>query len=102
MWLILLIFKRIWQNQSGLTNYNQNWEDEVEHYSNIFKSQEEINAEIKEIKEQRCFIWWWTLSFLPTNPAQINDRSEMLKKSPSVEQCKVCITSSDYLEILSC
>jgi type I restriction enzyme R subunit len=44
------------QNQSDYFNELQSeLGDEMEYYSNIFKSQEEINAEIKEIKVC-CFI----------------------------------------------
>ena len=53
--------------------------DEMEHYSNIFKSQEEINTEIAEIKEVLFRYDTWNAEIFSQQISQINDRSEILK-----------------------
>ena len=53
--------------------------DEMEHYSNIFKSQEEINAEIQEIKEVLFHFDTKNTEVFSQQITQIRDRAEMLK-----------------------
>ncbi|KYG85251.1 restriction endonuclease subunit R [Roseivirga seohaensis] len=62
--------------------------DEIEHYSNLFKSKEEIESDIEEIKD--------TLFYFDTNNAeafsrqinQINDRQEMLNIAKALNTAK--------------
>ncbi|MBI1838662.1 MAG: type I restriction endonuclease subunit R, partial [Flavobacteriia bacterium] len=53
--------------------------DEMEHYSNIFKSQEEINEEIKEIKDVLFPYDTKNSEIFSQQINEIKDRSEMLK-----------------------
>ncbi|MDQ3190452.1 MAG: type I restriction endonuclease [Bacteroidota bacterium] len=53
--------------------------DEMEHYSNIFKSQEEINEEIREIKEVLFHFDTKNAEIFSQQITQIKDRGEMLK-----------------------
>jgi type I restriction enzyme R subunit len=51
----------------------------MQHYSNIFKSQEEITAEIQEIKEVLFHFNTMNAEIFSQQITQINDRSEILK-----------------------
>lgn len=53
--------------------------DEMEHYSNIFKSQEEINEEIREIKDVLFPFDTKNAELFSQQITQIKDRGEMLK-----------------------
>jgi type I restriction enzyme R subunit len=66
-------------NQDYFNELQSELGDEMEHYSNIFKSQEEINAEIKEIKEVLFHFDTMNAEVFSQQITQINDRSEMLK-----------------------
>ncbi|MEZ7507269.1 type I restriction endonuclease subunit R [Flavobacterium sp. Arc2] len=66
-------------NQDYFNELQSELGDEMEHYSNIFKSQEEINAEIKEIKEVLFHFNTMNAEVFSQQITQINDRSEMLK-----------------------
>jgi type I restriction enzyme R subunit len=66
-------------NQDYFNELQSELGDEMEHYSNIFKSQEEINAEIKEIKEVLFHFDTMNAEIFSQQITQINDRSEILK-----------------------
>jgi type I restriction enzyme R subunit len=66
-------------NQDYFNELQSELGDEMEHYANIFKSQEEINAEIKEIKEVLLHFDTMNAEVFCQQITQINDRSEMLK-----------------------
>ena len=51
----------------------------MEHYSNIFKSQEDINTEIAEIKEVLFHFDTMNAEIFSQQISQINDRSEILR-----------------------
>jgi len=53
--------------------------DEIEHYSNLFKSQEEILKEIQEIKEVLCHFDTTNAEVFSEQISKINARGEMLK-----------------------
>lgn len=53
--------------------------DEMEHYSNIFKSQEEISVEIREIKDVLFHYDTQNAELFSQQITQIKDRGEMLK-----------------------
>ena len=66
-------------NQDYFNELQSELGDEMEHYSNIFKSQEEINAEIKEIKEVLFHFDTMNAEVFSQQITQINDRSEILR-----------------------
>jgi type I restriction enzyme R subunit len=66
-------------NQDYFNELQSELGDEMEHYSNIFKSQEEINSEIKEIKEVLFHFDTMNAEIFSHQITQINDRSEILK-----------------------
>jgi type I restriction enzyme R subunit len=66
-------------NQDYFNELQSELGDEMEHYSNIFKSQEEINAEIKEIKEVLFHFDTLNAEIFSQQISQINDRSEILR-----------------------
>ena len=66
-------------NQDYFNELQSELGDEMEHYSNIFKSQEEINSEIKEIKEVLFHFNTKNAEIFSQQISQINDRSEILK-----------------------
>jgi type I restriction enzyme R subunit len=66
-------------NQDYFNELQSELGDEMEHYSNIFKSQEEINAEIKEIKEVLFHFDTMNAEVFCQQITQVNDRSEMLR-----------------------
>jgi type I restriction enzyme R subunit len=66
-------------NQDYYNELQSELGDEMQHYSNIFKSQEEITAEIKEIKEVLFHFNTMNAEIFSQQITQINDRSEILK-----------------------
>nr|WP_314840334.1 DEAD/DEAH box helicase family protein [uncultured Flavobacterium sp.] len=66
-------------NQDYFNELQSELGDEMEHYSNIFKSQEEINTEIKEIKDVLFHFDTMNAEVFSQQISQINDRSEILK-----------------------
>lgn len=66
-------------NQDYFNELQSELGDEMQHYSNIFKSEEEINAEIKEIKEVLFHFNTMNAEIFSQQITQINDRSEILK-----------------------
>lgn len=66
-------------NQDYFNELQSELGDEMEHYSNIFKSQDEINSEIKEIKEVLFHFDTKNAEIFSQQISQINDRSEILK-----------------------
>lgn len=66
-------------NQDYFNELQSELGDEMEHYSNIFKSQDEINAEIKEIKEVLFHFDTMNAEIFSQQITQINSRSEILK-----------------------
>ena len=66
-------------NQDYFNELQSELGDEMEHYSNIFKSQEEINSEIDEIKEVLFHFDTKNAEIFSQQISQINDRSEILK-----------------------
>ena len=66
-------------NQDYFNELQSELGDEMQHYSNIFKSQEEINSEIKEIKEVLFHYDTKNAEIFSQQITQINDRSEILK-----------------------
>ena len=66
-------------NQDYFNELQSELGDEMQHYSNIFKSQEEINSEIKEIKEVLFHFNTMNAEIFSQQITQINDRSEILK-----------------------
>jgi len=66
-------------NQDYFNELQSELGDEMEHYSNIFKSQEEINSEIREIKEVLFHFDTMNAEIFSQQITQINDRSEILK-----------------------
>ncbi|MDI5895343.1 type I restriction endonuclease subunit R [Flavobacterium algoritolerans] len=66
-------------NQDYFNELQSELGDEMEHYSNIFKSQEEINAEIREIKDVLFHFDTMNAEVFSQQITQINDRSEILR-----------------------
>lgn len=66
-------------NQDYFNELQSELGDEMEHYSNIFKSQEEINTEIREIKEVLFHFDTLNAEIFSQQITQINDRGEILK-----------------------
>lgn len=66
-------------NQDYFNELQSELGDEMEHYSNIFKSQEEINAEIREIKDVLFQFDTLNAEIFSQQIVQINDRTEILK-----------------------
>jgi type I restriction enzyme R subunit len=66
-------------NQDYFNELQSELGDEMQHYSNIFKSQEEITAEIQEIKEVLFHFNTMNAEIFSQQITQINDRSEILK-----------------------
>ena len=62
--------------------------DEMEYYSNIFKSQEEINQEIQEIKDVLLHYNTENAEIFSQQITQIKDRSEMLKITKVLNNAK--------------
>jgi len=66
-------------NQDYFNELQSELGDEMEHYSNIFKSQEEISSEINEIKEVLFHFDTKNAEIFSKQITQINDRNELLK-----------------------
>ena len=62
--------------------------DEMEHYSNLFKSAEEIEEEIQEIKEVLFHYDTENAEIFTQQISEINDRSEMLKITKVLNNAK--------------
>ncbi len=62
--------------------------DEIEHYSNLFKSQEEILKEIQEIKEVLFHFDTINAEMFSDQITQINSRGEMLKITSALNNAK--------------
>ncbi|BCA93907.1 DEAD/DEAH box helicase [Legionella antarctica] len=62
--------------------------DEIEHYSNLFKSQEEILEEIQEIKEVLFHFDTINAEVFSDQITQINSRNEMLKITHALNNAK--------------
>lgn len=62
--------------------------DEMEHYSNIFKSTEEINQEIQEIKEVLFHFDTKNAEIFSQQITEIKDRGEMLKITRALNNAK--------------
>jgi type I restriction enzyme R subunit len=62
--------------------------DEMEHYSNLFKSQEEIEQEIQEIKEVLFHYDTENKEIFTQQISEINDRGEMLKITKALNNAK--------------
>lgn len=62
--------------------------DEMEHYSNLFKSAEEIEEEIQEIKEVLFHFDTETKEIFVQQISEINDRTEMLKITKVLNNAK--------------
>ncbi len=62
--------------------------DEMEHYSNLFKSQEEIEQEIQEIKEVLFHYDTENKEIFTQQISKINDRGEMLKITKVLNNAK--------------
>lgn len=62
--------------------------DEMEHYSNLFKTPEEITAEIEEIKEVLFPFDTLNLENFSAQISQINDRKEMLLVTKVLQDAK--------------
>jgi len=62
--------------------------DEIEHYSNLFKTEEEIDEEIQEIKEVLFHYDTDNAETFSQQISQINDRSEMLKITRALNNAK--------------
>ncbi len=62
--------------------------DEMEHYTNLFKSQEEINEEIQEIKEVIFHFDTINREVFSQQISEINDRGEMLKLARALNNAK--------------
>jgi type I restriction enzyme, R subunit len=66
-------------NQDYFRELQNELGDEMEHYSNLFKSQEEIISEIQEIKEALFHFNTKNAEIFSQQITQIKDRAEMLK-----------------------
>ena len=66
-------------NQDYFNELQSELGDEMEHYTNLFKSQEEINAEIREIKDVLFQFNTVNAEIFSQQITQISDRAEMLK-----------------------
>lgn len=75
-------------NQDYFNELQSELGDEMEHYSNIFKSQEEINSEIAEIKEVLFHFDTMNAEVFSQQITQINDRSEILKLTRVLNNAK--------------
>jgi len=62
--------------------------DEIEHYSNLFKSAEEIESEIQEIKDVLFQYDIENAEVFSKQISEINDRSEMLKIAKALNNAK--------------
>ncbi len=65
--------------------------DEIQHYSNLFKSHAEIEQEIQEIKDALLHFDTRNAEVFSEQISQINSRGEMYKNHPCAKQCQVSV-----------
>lgn len=75
-------------NQDYFKELQSELGDELEHYSNLFKSQDEIDQEIAEIKEALFHFDTVNLETFSDQISQIDSRSEMLKITRALNNAK--------------
>jgi type I restriction enzyme R subunit len=75
-------------NQDYFNELQAELGDEMEHYSNLFKSQEEINAEIQEIKEVLFHFNTQNAEIFSQQIIQIQDKNLMLKIAKALNNAK--------------
>ncbi|MGH1471644.1 MAG: type I restriction endonuclease subunit R [Cellvibrionaceae bacterium] len=75
-------------NQNYFKELQSELGDEMEHYSNLFKSQEEIAQEIQEIKEVLFQFDTTNAEVFSQQITQINSRGEMLKITRALNNAK--------------
>ncbi len=75
-------------NKAYLAELQSELGDEMEHYSNLFKTAEEITAEIEEIKEVLFPFDTLNLENFSAQISQINDRKEMLLITKVLQDAK--------------
>lgn len=62
--------------------------DEMEHYSNLFKTKEEIETDIREIKEALFYFDTLNAELFSQQISQINERAEILKITKALNNAK--------------
>ncbi|MEW8639553.1 MAG: hypothetical protein AB2544_16185 [Candidatus Thiodiazotropha endolucinida] len=75
-------------NQDYFKELQSELGDELEHYSNLFKSQAEIEQEIQEIKEVLFHFDTTNLEAFSEQISQIDSRAEMLKITKALNNAK--------------
>lgn len=75
-------------NQDYFNELQSELGDEMEHYSNLFKSQEEINTEIQEIKEVLFHYNTNNKEIFVKQISEINDRNTMLQIAKALNNAK--------------
>lgn len=75
-------------NQDYFNELQSELGDEMEHYSNLFKSQEEINAEIQEIKDVLLHYNTKNAELFSQQITQIQDRNVMLQITKALNNAK--------------
>lgn len=75
-------------NQDYFNELQAELGDEIDHYSNLFKSQEEINAEIQEIKEVLLHFNTQNAEIFSQQITQIQDKNLMLKIAKALNNAK--------------
>lgn len=75
-------------NQDYFKELQSELGDELEHYSNLFKSQDEIEQEIQEIKEVLFHFDTTNLEAFSEQISQIDSRAEMLKITKALNNAK--------------
>jgi len=75
-------------NQDYFNELQSELGDEMEHYSNLFKSQEEINAEIQEIKEVLFHYNTQNAEIFSQQITQIQDKNLMLQITKALNNAK--------------
>ena len=75
-------------NRDYLKELENELGDETESYSNLFKSEEEIQQEIEEIKETLLYFNTLNAEIFSQQISSINDRKEMLKITSALSSAK--------------
>ena len=75
-------------NQNYFNELQGELGDEMEHYSNLFKSHEEIEQEVQEIKEVLFHFETSNAEVFSLQITEINSRSEMLKITRALNNAK--------------
>lgn len=75
-------------NQDYFNELQAELGDEMEHYSNLFKSKEEINAEIQEIKEVLFYYNTQNTEIFSQQISQIQDKNVMLQLTKALVNAK--------------